>query len=275
MKGAFFVTEMIMDWIEKERKRAHTDGVTHPENYPFLLAPDHPNGQAVVLIHGFGATPRSMLAVGEELYRHQFTVIGIRLPGHGTSPQDLMNRKAAEWMQSALCAFDELAACGLNVSVGGLSTGALIALSLASQRPVNRLLLFSPFLRLHHHLAPLAGFLSLIVPYQKRLISASEKNFYYDRRPLKAVAQINHLLRQMPQILPRISVPTLILTSTGDTTIARGTATKLYQRLGARHKIIHTYGDEVPHVITTGENPQLDDVLRRTVDFMSQQFADQ
>ncbi len=261
-----------MDWIEKERKRAHADGVFHPESFPFLLTPEKPNGEAVVLIHGFGATPRSILPVAEELKKHQFTVIGVRLPGHGTSPQDLLNRKAVEWMECARSAFDELATRGLNVSAGGLSTGALIALTLASQRPVNRLLLFSPFLRLHHHLAPLAGFLSLFVPYQQRTIDDAEKGLYYSQRPLKAVAQINRLLRDMPRILPQIQVPTLILTSTGDTTIARGTAAKMYQRLGTPHKTIHTYGDDVPHVITTAENPQLDDVLRRTVDFMSQQF---
>lgn len=266
------MTDKLMDWIEKEKKQARADGVVHPENFPFLLTPKKTNGQAVVLIHGFGATPRSMYPVGEALKKHQYTVIGVRLPGHGTSPTDLMNRKAVEWVETACSAFDELAARGLNVSVGGLSTGALITLTLASQRRVNRLLLFSPFLKLRHHLAPLAGVLSLFLSYQKRAVVEADKDFYYDQRPLKAIAQIYRLLRDMPGILPQINAPTLILTSTGDTTIARETAHKLYQRLGTPNKMIHTYGDEVPHVMTTAENPQLDDVLRRTLDFMSQEF---
>ena len=262
-----------MSWIEEERARARAEGVIHPENFPFLLTPAQPNGQAVVLIHGFGATPRSIFPVAAALCNHRYTVAGVRLPGHGTSPDDLKQRKATEWVKAACAAYDELAARGLNISVGGLSTGALVALTLASQRPLNRLLLFSPFLKLRHHLAPMAGFLSLFVPYQKRTIAAQEQNFYYSQRPLKAIAQINRLLRDMPHILPQINAPTLILTSRGDTTIAQKTALKLYQHLGTPHKVIHTYGDNVPHVLTTAENPELEDVLQRCLEFMDRDFT--
>ncbi len=263
-----------MSWIEEERERAWTEGVIHPENFPFLLRPTQPNGQAVVLIHGFGATPRSIFPVATALYNHRYTVAGVRLPGHGTSPDDLKQRKATEWVKTACAAYDELAAHGLNISVGGLSTGALVALTLASQRPLNRLLLFSPFLKLRHHLAPMAGFLSLFVPYQKRTIAVQEKDFYYSQRPLKAIAQINRLLRDMPHILPQINAPTLVLTSRGDNTIAQRTAFKLFQRLGTPHKVLHTYGHDVPHVLTTAENPELDDVLQRCIEFMNRDFYD-
>jgi len=264
----------MINWIAKERERAQAEGVSHPDNFPFLLTPEQPNGEAVVLIHGFGATPRSIFPVAEALRNHHYTVAGVRLPGHGTTPDDLKQRKATEWVETARAAYDELAAGGLNVSAGGLSTGALIALTLASQRPLNKLLLFSPFLKLRHHLAPMAGFLSLFVPYQKRTIIAQEKDFYYSQRPLKAIAQINHLLRDMPRILPQINAPTLVLTSRGDTTIAQKTAVKLYQRLGTPHKTLHTYGNNVPHVLTTAENPELEDVLQRCIDFMNRDFND-
>ncbi|MBW6508589.1 MAG: alpha/beta fold hydrolase [Desulfuromonadales bacterium] len=262
-----------MSWIEEERERARTEGVIHPENFPFLLTPEQPNGQAVVLIHGFGATPRSIFPVATALYNHRYTVAGVRLPGHGTSPDDLKKRKAAEWVTTACAAFDELADRGMNVSVGGLSTGALVTLTLASQRPLHKLLLFSPFLQLRHHLAPFAGFLSFFFPYQKSVVDQSERDFYYSLRPLKAISQINRLLRDIPRILPQIKTPTLVLTSTGDATIAPGTALKLYERLGTPHKILHTYGNNVPHVLTTAENPELDDVLQRCLEFMNQEFS--
>jgi carboxylesterase len=262
-----------MSWIEKERERARSDGVSHHENFPFLLKPQQSNGQAVILIHGFGATPRSIFPVAEALYQQHYTVAGVRLPGHGTRPDDLKQRKAAEWIATARSAHDALAADGLKVSGGGLSTGALVALTLASQRPLHKLLLFSPFLQLRHHLAPFAGFLRFFVPYQKSAVDKTESDFYYSRRPLKAIAQINRLLRDMPGILPQIKSPTLVLTSTGDATIAPDTALKLYERLGTPHKILHIYGDNVPHVLTTAENPQLDDVLQRCIDFMNQEFG--
>lgn len=262
----------LLSWIEEERERAHCDGVSHPDNFPFLLAPKQPNGQAVVLVHGFGATPRSIFPVAEALYRQHYTVAGVRLPGHGTSPDDLKQRKATEWTATACSAYDYLTEKGLKVSCGGLSTGALVTLTLASQRPLHKLLLFSPFLQLRHHLAPYAGFLSFFVPYQKSTVGKLESDFYYSRRPLKAIAQINLLLRDMPRILPQIQAPALMLTSTGDRTIAPGTALKLYERLGTPHKILHVYGNNVPHVLTTAENPELDDVLQRCLEFMNQEF---
>jgi carboxylesterase len=262
-----------MSWIEEERERARIDGVSHRENFPFLLTPEQPNGQAVVLVHGFGATPRSIFPVAEALCQEHYTVAGVRLPGHGTNPEDLKQRKATEWIAAARSAYDALATDGFKISGGGLSTGALVALTLASQRPLHKLLLFSPFLQLRHHLAPFAGFLSFFVPYQKSVVSKDESDFYYSRRPLKAIGQINCLLRDMPRILPQIKAPTLVLTSTGDETIAPGTALKLYERLGSPHKTLHTYGNNVPHVLTTAENPQLDDVLQRSLEFMNQEFS--
>ncbi len=263
-----------MTWIEEEREQAGIDGVSHLENYPFLLTPEKSNGRAVVLVHGFGATPRSILPVAEALCQQHYTVAGVRLPGHGTSPDDLKQRMASEWIAAARSAYDALAADGLNVSGGGLSTGALVTLTLASQRPLKKLLLFSPFLQLKHHLAPFAGFLSHFIPYQKSTVSENERDFYYSRRPLKAIAQINLLLHEMHRILPQIKAPTLVLTSTGDTIIAPGSARQLYKHLGSPHKILHTYGTEVPHVITTTENPQLDDVLQRCIEFMERDFND-
>ncbi len=262
-----------MSWIEEERQRARSEGVSHRDNFPFLLTPEQPNGQAVILIHGFAATPRSIFPVAEALCQERYTVAGVRLPGHGTHYDDLKRRKATEWVAAARSAYDALTADGFTVSGGGLSTGALVALTLASQRPLHKLLLFSPFLRLRHHLAPFVGFLSFFVPYQKSVVGKTESDFYYSRRPLKAIVQINRLLRDMPRMLPQVKAPTLVLTSTGDSTIAPGSALKLYERLGSPHKILHTYGNNVPHVLTTAENPELDDVLQRCLDFMNQEFT--
>jgi carboxylesterase len=258
-----------LSWLDRETERARSEGVQRPENYPYLLQPQHPNGHGVVLIHGFGASPRELYPLGEILQQHNFTVAGIRLPGHGTSPQDLKGRRATEWVKSARAGYQALCRDELQVSVGGLSTGALIALAVAADQPLEKLLLLAPFLRLRHRLAPLAGVLSPLFTYQNRIIAEHERDFYYAQRPLRGIAQINKLLRQMPRILPDISIPTLVLTSTGDATIAPGSAMHLYRQLGSPDKQIHCYGDEVPHVLTSPDNPRRDDVLARCVAFLS------
>ena len=257
-----------MQWFEQEKQLAHDEGVSHPENFPFFLTPNNPNGQAVLLIHGFSASPREMSLLGTTLQKNNFTVYGVRLPGHGTRPEDLLNRKAEEWQETVSRGYQSLLKMGFNVSVAGLSTGALLALTLAIKQQPNRLILLAPFLRLKHILAPLAGPLSYLFPYQKKNISDAEQPFYYQQRPLKGVAQINRLCRQLDGQLNLITAPSLILTSTGDTVIAKGTAAKIYQQLGSKQKLFHCYGDEVPHVLTATKSPAQQDVLQRCVDFL-------
>ena len=257
-----------MQWFEQEKQLARDEGVSHPENFPFLLTPNNPNGQAVLLIHGFSASPREMSLLGTTLQKNDFTVYGVRLPGHGTRPEDLRYRKAEEWQETVSQGYQSLLKMSFTVSVAGLSTGALLTLTLALKQQPNKLLLLAPFLRLKHILAPLAGPLSYLFPYQKKYISDAEQPFYYQQRPLKGVAQINRLCRQLHSQLNRITSPSLILTSTGDSVIAKGTAADIYQQLGSKQKQFHCYGDDVSHVLTATKNPAQQDVLQRCLSFL-------
>ncbi len=258
-----------MRWFDREIDLAHNQGVSHPENLPFLLLPETPNGRAVLLIHGFTASPRELRPLGEILLRHNFTVYGIRLEGHGTNPADLARRKAEEWLATVERGYQSLAEMNLRVSAAGLSTGALLALQLALTHPLEKLILLSPFLKLRHFLAPFAGPLSVLIPYQNRGIPAAEQPFYYRQRPLKGVAQINRLRRRISRRLHRLTTPTLVLASAGDVTVAPGTAEALFKKLGSDSKQFHCYGPEVPHVLTTAENPLQQDVLQRCVNFLA------
>ena len=262
-----------MKWFEQEIEKSRNEGVTHPDNFPFLLYPENTNGQAVVLIHGFSASPREMLPLGKRLQQHNFTVYGARLPGHGTQPEDLATRKAEEWLATAERGYQSLVEMGFKTSAAGLSTGALVTLKLALHHPLKKQVLLSPFLQLNHFLAPFAGVLSYLIPYQNRAISTTDQPFYYQQRPLKGIAQINRLRRQLRGQLNLITTPSLVLTSTGDATIAPGTATEIYRKLGSKIKQFHCYGDDVPHVLTTTENPRQQDVLQRCVNFLENSAA--
>ncbi len=260
---------MSNDWFAKEIATALSDGVSHSENQPFLLAPGQSNRRAVILIHGFSSSPRELRELGEILCQRGFTVYAPRLPGHGTSPQDLATRPLQEWRATVLRGFDALAEAGFKISAAGLSTGALLVLDLALQRPLEKILLLSPFLRLQHWLAPYVGLLRFFVRYQNKEISAAEHPFYYRQRPLQGIMQINRLLRHLKPRLPLITTPALVLASSGDATIAQGTAQQLFNRLGSKEKSIHLYGDEVPHVLTGPDNPCRQDVLTRCDDFFA------
>jgi len=258
-----------MQWFEEEKKKAAADGVREEKNFPFLLRPQHSGRRAVLLIHGFSSSPREMLPLAHELVKLNLTVYGVRLPGHGTTPQDLAERKAEEWLSACKRGYIELVKHGFSVSAGGLSTGALLTLKLALRYPLEKQVLLAPFLKLQHPLAAAARLLSLIIPYQQKELQPDEVPFYYARRPLKGIAQINRLRWQLARELDRITTPTLVLASEGDKTIAEGTAADLYTKLGSKDKSFHLYGMDVPHVLTSPQNPEQPDVLKRCCDFLS------
>jgi len=258
-----------MQWFDDEIKLGLADGVTEKENLPFLLKPTYPVKKAIILIHGFSSSPREMLTLGREIVKHNFTVYGVRLPGHGTSPQDLAGRKSEEWLAACKRGYLGLVQSGFSVSAGGLSTGALLTMKLALRYPLEKQILLAPFLKLQHPLAAAAQMLSVFVPYQKKELQPDERPYYYSLRPLKGIAQINRLRWQLARELDKITIPSLVLASKGDKTIAEGTAEDLYDRLGSQKKTFHLYGKTVPHVLTSEQNPELQDVLKRCCDFLA------
>ena len=90
----------------------------------------------VVVVHGFTGSTQSMRYLGEGLHRRfGFTVVGPRLPGHGTSPDDMETTGYLDWMGEAEGALRELAKRKSRVFVTGLSMGGTLTLNLAARCP--------------------------------------------------------------------------------------------------------------------------------------------
>ena len=85
------------------------------------------------MIHGFTGSTQSMLPYGEALAARGYTVMGPRLPGHGTTVEDMALRKYTEWTGEAERALQELRGKCERVFVTGLSMGGTITLYLAER----------------------------------------------------------------------------------------------------------------------------------------------
>jgi carboxylesterase len=59
-----------------------------------------------------------------------------------------------------------------------------------------------------------------------------------------------------------------VISSEGDRTVEPDSGRELFRQLGSRHKEFHCFGPEVPHILTTPENPRLRETLRLTLDFL-------
>lgn len=254
--------------IEEARDRARREGVTLEENLPFLLEPQRPATAGVLLVHGFTASPWEMRLFADSLAEAGLAALGIRLPGHGTTPEDLAGRRFEEWLAAVRGGQRLLADRGLRVYGVGMSTGGLLLLALAGGLPLAGQVLLSPYLRLRHRLAPAAGLLRFVRPYQRRPLTEERSPFYYDRRPVNGVYQLCRLIRHVRSRLAEVTAPTLLLGAAGDRTVHVDSAYDLYRRLGSRRKECHFFGPEVPHILTTRENPRWREVLRFTLDFL-------
>jgi len=252
--------------IAEEQEKARREGVRREENLPFLLAPTGPRRGAVILVHGFTASPWEMRLLGEALAKEGYAALGIRLPGHGTCPEDLERRCYEEWLSAVERGQDLLAPEGGPVYGIGMSTGALLLL--AASRPLAGLVLLSPFLRLRHRLAWATVLLRHFKKFQQHPVKRDLAGFYYDRRPLNGIYQIGRLIRRVRSRLPQVTTPTLLISAGGDRTVDAKSAREIFQQLASRRKEHHCFGPEVPHVLATRENPRWQETLALILAFL-------
>jgi carboxylesterase len=138
----------------------------------------------------------------------------------------------------------------------GMSTGCLLLLAASEMPPPLRgLVLFSPYQRLLHRLAPYAGWLRWVYPYHEKAGEGGISTHYYKRRPVAGIHQINRLTRSLQRQLSSIRCPVLAFNGEGDQTVEIASGRQLVDALGSTVKIHARYGPDVPHILTREDNP--------------------
>ncbi|MHC4304502.1 MAG: alpha/beta hydrolase [Planctomycetota bacterium] len=143
--------------LDRYHRGSHADPGRWPTNWnrTFQFAAAEPRA-GVLLLHGMSDAPYSMRSLGQSLHAHGATVVGLRVPGHGTAPSGLLR---VRWEDMAAAV--ELAMKHLREQTGeqplyivGYSNGGALALLYAlstltdeSLPPVRGLVLISPEIR--------------------------------------------------------------------------------------------------------------------------------
>lgn len=189
----------------------------------------------MLLVHGFTGSPHSMRGWAEHHAAAGLTVRLPRLPGHGTSWQELNRTRWQDWYAVVEREFLELRRAGHPVVVTGLSAGGGLAVRLAELHPseVAGLVLVNPsiaddddirkrFLWLARWLAPsLAGITNDIAKP-----GVTEQG--YARTPLHAAWSMTKLWQAIRADLAKVRAPILVLRSSIDNVVpASSTATLL------------------------------------------------
>ena len=134
-------------------------------NRSFELTTNKPRG-AVLLLHGMSDSPYSLHTLGKALNQHNYWVVGLRMPGHGTAPSGLRYINRDDMAAAVRLGMGHLATKVKNkpVHMIGYSTGASLALEYTldalegKTTPVpTSLVLISPAIGVHPS-AAFAGF---------------------------------------------------------------------------------------------------------------------
>ena len=134
--------ELVYDQVpvgpENATNRYSRGSLADPERWPvnwnrsFQLQQDEPRA-GILLLHGLSDSPYSMRELGNTLHQQGVTVLGLRIPGHGTAPSGLVETR---WQDMAAAV--KLAARHVREEVGdkplflvGYSNGGALAMEYA------------------------------------------------------------------------------------------------------------------------------------------------
>jgi carboxylesterase len=184
---------------------------------------DLPGGPVgVVLSHGFTGTTQSMRPWAEHLAAEGFTVSAPRLPGHGTSVQDMNTTRFEDWYGEVARAFDDLRSRCSTVFAMGLSMGGTLVLRLAELRAteVAGVVIVNASLATERKDAKLLPLLSKVVPSFPGIGSDIKKpgviELAYPKIALKAALSMQQNWPIVRADLPKITCPVLAYRSSVD-----------------------------------------------------------
>jgi carboxylesterase len=217
----------------------------------------------VVLVHGFTGTPQSMRPWSQALAEAGCSVRLPRLPGHGTTWQEMQATRWEDWFAEADRAVRELQELCPQVFVMGLSMGATLTLRLAEEHgedlagivTVNasltsqdRRLKLLPLLR--HVLRSVPGVAGDIA-------KPGMTELGYDRVPVQAMASLVQLWEVTRHDLGRIRCPVLARRSATDHVVEAASGALLLAGLTGNPDVTEVVLQHSFHVATLDHDAEL------------------
>jgi carboxylesterase len=231
-----------------------------PTAEPFLF----PGNQiGCLLIHGFTGAPKEMRWMGEYLGAKGYTVLGVRLAGHATRPDDMQRMHWEDWLTSVEDSYCLLKGCVNQIFIMGLSMGGILSLLFASQHPVAGVVAMStPYALPNDPRLPYIRLISMLIPKMGKGPSdwhnqeAEKDHVDYPYIPTRAIVQLRDLLVEMRAALPKVKAPVLLIHSKQDTGVAPHNAELILASLGSPNKQLF-WVENSGHVIPREPERQL------------------
>ena len=248
----------------------------------------HPAG--CLLIHGFTGSPKEMRWMGEYLAGYGHSVLGVKLAGHATKPEDMLRTRWPDWLASVEEGYRLLESYLCALPNSGFNTPPRIFAMGLSMGGVLSLILASPVYQADY---PLAGVVGISTPYAlqpdwrmkylklfRYLMpnvakgapewhnpDAAMDHIDYPAYPTRAVAELRDLLEVLRSVLPGVTVPTLLVHSKDDRGVLPENMTRIYERLGSQQKEL-LWVENSGHVVV--REPPRQEVFECVINFIDQ-----
>ncbi|WP_394753329.1 alpha/beta fold hydrolase [Crenothrix sp.] len=243
-----------LSWETRAYNKSKYDDINSQETAeadatPFLLTSENSNGLGVLLIHGLLASPAELRDYGNYLAQQGYTVMGVRLKGHGSSPYALRKQTWEDWYASVLRSFTILTAHCPHIFVSGFSTGGALALKLASERHpeiigvcatavpikfVNPAFMLVPLLHSANRLIDWFSSYEGIKPFIEN--DSEHPLVNYHHVPVKSLYELRRLIEATTEFLPRINIPVLIVQADNDPVVSPKSAHDIMAKLTTPEK---------------------------------------
>jgi len=279
------VLELERRLFRQDYDQYYAEGESKPRSIgePFFLR--HPLGnKGVILVHGYMAAPEEIRPLAEYLYQNGYSVYGVRLRGHGTSPEDLALREWGDWYNSVGRAYTIMKNSLKHFAIAGFSMGAGLALLQASNKPrrFKGIISINGPARLQD---TSSRFSSLAVDRNKFLsaihVSAGKMEYVdndpenpqinYLRNPVHGVYELEKLMKQVLERLGYIMEPVLVIQGSDDPVVNPVSGREIFEKLGStKKKLIQINADH--HGILRGKEA---DMVKETIlTFLKDTFRD-
>ncbi len=222
------------------------------------------NNIGCLLIHGFTGAPAEMLPLGEYLNNLGYTVLGVRLSGHGTNLDAMIRSRWQDWAASAEDGWHLLSSCTDQIFIIGISMGGALSLYNAPRfSPQGIITMSTPayfpnkFIDKYPLLTKL---ISKFYPSRKKGVGgwvnkeAAIGHVSYDANPIRSTVELKELIKQMKAAIPDIKTPTMVIHSKDDKYVKADHAIELFDLLKMQDKELFWVKD-TDHVITRDGNP--------------------
>jgi len=226
--------------------------------------------EGCLLIHGFTGSPGEVRPLGEFLHQKGYTVYGVLLAGHGTSPADLRATTWQDWVRSAEKELASLRSRCRRVYLVGFSMGGLIALLLSTLYPVDGLATLATPMRLQARgvgLLHLVQFIRDYVPNRPRRPEIAAYAEAYPLMPLRSVVQLLRLMKDVRGKLHRVSAPLLVVQGGEDSAVDPCSARVIYNGVSSGHKRLAWF-EGAGHLLVL--EPCREEVFKAVADFLQE-----